>query len=1607
MTNFSSWLPARWLVVFLALLASVDPVLGQAIPTPTVTTTVPVTSTIAEDQAPLGGNVTSDGGAPAGTLSAGVVYSLNNGSLPTLNMSGSTPVYISSSAGSYSRLVSGLTASVTYAFRAFATNSAGTSYGAVRYFATRPVTPSVTVQSNGGNPSVSASITSSTPTYVAVVDNSSYGKDNVTVYVAPAGGTATPLSASIAGGFGYPFHAYTAVQSTPLADGTYTVYATATNNWGVTNGTSGTITSTPQPTDIKTFTVDGTAPTLTSITSTAVTAGSTVNSTAAIPFTVVLSEKVVLTTTTTVTATNGTVSALSLNSTGTTLTFSVTPTAAGTITLTIPAGAVRDQVGNPNAATSPFSFTYLAPVPPTVTTNTPDPAGVLETSAALGGTVTSDGGAPVTARGIVFGAGGTPTLGNPAYGNFPASTSGTGSYTVLVSNLMQYQGYVYRAYATNSAGTSYGDVIIFATKPNPPTVVVPANGAVLNTRTPTYNGIGRSTDATVYVGQTVASATPLPLVASNSGSGFSVTQPANAPLADGTYVVFATVLYGASPASDRSNVNTFTIDATAPTATISSSAGATGSNTTTTPIPFTVTFSEAVTGFIASDVTASNGTVNASSFSGSGTTYSFTVTPTTAGTATTVSVAANVAQDVATNGNAASSLFTLTYAPLVAPTVTTAKPGTSTAAGIILGGNVTSAGSTPVIERGILYSTFTNATINSSATKISIGSGTGSYAQQILASNFLFASSYYVRAYVTNSQGTSYGADEPFVTAIAPTVTTAAASSITSTSAVLGGNVTDVGTLGVLARGVVYSTTNTTPTTNDTNVLIANGGSTGPFSQTVSGLVPGTTYYARAYALNTPYSSGTGYGSTVTFTTTSNAPTVTSLTSTAGTSGSTTGTTPLPFSVTFSAAVTGFSTSGIVVTNGTVTSGPSGSGTTYTFVVTPTTSGTATTVTIAANAAQDATGTGNVASAPYSLTYAAPVTASTWTGAISTDWYTAGNWTAGVPTNNIDASIPVVSSRNYPVIGSNIASARNLTLNSGATLTQTGGTFDVRANWTSNGTFSATGGTVLLGTTTLANIYGSSNTRFWNLTTGASGAQLSTSAGTSIQRVVTLNGDFATQSNPLTLESNSTGTAMVANIVGVITGNVTVQRYIVPDLNPNEGYRQVSSPIRNATVASLTTPSFTPIVNPAYNTSSTPSTVVPFPTVYGYDQSRLATTNNNLATFDKGWYSSSSQSDELTVGHGFTIMIGANQTWNFTGAQNNGNVALNLSRNTGPTTADAGLALVGNPYPSPLDWSRVASTDRPGVEGTIYVWASNNPADKYAGNYSFYSNGIGNISPVLPLGQAFFVRVSRDQTSGTLNLNNSHRPTTYSNNTYHRTAAETRPLVQLALQGVGSPIIDDAFVYFENGATNGFDARYDAEKLVNPSGLNLSTSLSASQRLSIDGRGLPGTTQQVVPLAVGVPTAGSYSLSAAQLLNLGATPVYLRDLQLGTMTDLRQQPSYQFTVSNASALLTGRFELVLSPQQALATLPTALAQQVALYPNPAKKAAFVELPASLGRQAVTATLVDALGRQVRTIVLPAQGAVAHQLDLTELATGIYALRLSTSAGVVVKKLIVE
>jgi V8-like Glu-specific endopeptidase len=194
------------------------------------------------------------------------------------------------------------------------------------------------------------------------------------------------------------------------------------------------------------------------------------------------------------------------------------------------------------------------------------------------------------------------------------------------------------------------------------------------------------------------------------------------------------------------------------------------------------------------------------------------------------------------------------------PTVTTNSVTSITTTSAVCGGNVTSDGGATVTARGVCWSTSPNPTIYNSKTVN--GSGTGSFTSNI--SGLSPNTTYHVRAYATNSVGTSYGVDRPFTTqtpVTPPTVTTNSVTSITTTSAVCGGNVTSDGGATVTARGVCWSTS---PNPTIYNSKTVNGSGTGSFTSNITGLNPATTYHVRAYATN---SAGTSYGVDRQFTT--------------------------------------------------------------------------------------------------------------------------------------------------------------------------------------------------------------------------------------------------------------------------------------------------------------------------------------------------------------------------------------------------------------------------------------------------------------------------------------------------------------------------------------------------------------------------------------------------------------------------------------------------------------------------------------------------------------------------------------------------------------------
>ncbi|NTW32498.1 MAG: hypothetical protein HGB12_07720 [Bacteroidetes bacterium] len=196
------------------------------------------------------------------------------------------------------------------------------------------------------------------------------------------------------------------------------------------------------------------------------------------------------------------------------------------------------------------------------------------------------------------------------------------------------------------------------------------------------------------------------------------------------------------------------------------------------------------------------------------------------------------------------------YTLYTTPTVTTQAVNNITSTTATGNGNVTADGGATITERGICWNTSTApTTANSKAT--STGT-TGAFNASM--TGLTASTSYYVRAYAINSEGTSYGNEVTFTTLNIPSLTTPTATAITTNTVTMGANVTSNGGAAITARGTCWGTS-ANPTTN----CIAEGGTTtGVFTHSRTGLPSGTFIYYRGYATN---SVGTGYSSDATFTT--------------------------------------------------------------------------------------------------------------------------------------------------------------------------------------------------------------------------------------------------------------------------------------------------------------------------------------------------------------------------------------------------------------------------------------------------------------------------------------------------------------------------------------------------------------------------------------------------------------------------------------------------------------------------------------------------------------------------------------------------------------------
>lgn len=422
-----------------------------------------------------------------------------------------------------------------------------------------------------------------------------------------------------------------------------------------------------------------------------------------------------------------------------------------------------------------------------------------------------------------------------------------------------------------------------------------------------------------------------------------------------------------------------------------------------------------------------------------------------------------------------------------------------------------------------------------------------------------------------------------------------------------------------------------------------------------------------------------------------------------------------------------------------------------------------------------------------------------------------------------------------------------------------------------NGTLTHNGGTIYFAGIDQT-IEGSSVTEFNNITIQSSSSTFITALNQSIRGILKCNGTLSAAGN-LTMNSNAIQTALVdGSGTGTISGNVTMQQYLPSGF----GYHYFSSPFQAATVNEF---------------GDDMDLTATFPTFYEYDESRTSS----------GWVDYTTTTNLLNPMEGYAVNFGDQSnpnTVDVTGALNDGNMQVNLDNNN--NTYTLGFNLVGNPYPSPIDWDASSGWTKTNIDDALYFFEAGS-TNQYLGTYSTYINGVssdGVADNIISSMQGFFVHVSDGSypVTGTLGFSNSIRTTDLSPAFFKSTKLDSWPMIRLNADFSDNAAPPDrAVIYFDETATKNFDQYQDALKLMNTDTQvpNLYLYSDDTRKLSING--LPWLNDSIYKIPVGIKTEhyGWVKFYASEKEKIPEEVFcYLVDTETAITYDLREEFSY-------------------------------------------------------------------------------------------------------------------
>lgn len=348
-------------------------------------------------------------------------------------------------------------------------------------------------------------------------------------------------------------------------------------------------------------------------------------------------------------------------------------------------------------------------------------------------------------------------------------------------------------------------------------------------------------------------------------------------------------------------------------------------------------------------------------------------------------------------------------------------------------------------------------------------------------------------------------------------------------------------------------------------------------------------------------------------------------------------------------------------------------------------------------------------------------------------------------------------------------------------------------------------------------------------------------------------------------------------------------------------------------------------------------------------------------------------SGNLSVAKGYQIYrhTSSDDTVYMTGAYNQGTIGVTLS-----STGD-GYNLIGNPYPSTINWDN--ATIPSGMGSSIYVYDN--------GTIRTYTKGGGSVpgyaatTKYIPATQAFFVTASSG--SPTFYFTESMR-TNYKE-TYRGNDNVTNE-VRIGLRGANS--YDETLVRFIPEATGGFDDRYDGYKIFSDLVSNSQVYVTGTDDKQMSISSIPYSKEVVqIPLNVQIREEGEFELSLDLSRYEEHYNILLEDKTTGEVVDLGNLGSYRFNGKHEDA--EDRFVLFLIPQKSINNTSGIAEEENAN--NIPVFAQGKNVIINSDRENVDVSIIDLLGQELYTGKI---GQGVSQIALNKVAASVVIVQIS-------------